>query len=220
VSIIIEMDLKIQKKFETEKVKPCILVDGHKYREFNVLKKCCSIRYRCTNKNCSASLLVNKDVTIVISMLNDHNHNVIAENIVGRQIINSRIKRKCENDLLTRPNKIIGAELQNAENDIEFVHSNVRLWRKRMYDFHRKSMPKIPKSVEESKVEVFDRRENTVSNTGELSCHMETISSPVMFTCATNLKILSRSSHIFADGTFWYIVYRYMVYIIIWYYII
>jgi len=31
------MDLKIQKKFETEKGKPCILVDGHKYREFNVL---------------------------------------------------------------------------------------------------------------------------------------------------------------------------------------
>ena len=52
-----------------------------------LLKKCGSIQYRCTNKNCSASLLVNKDVKIVISMLNDHNHNVIAENIVGRQII-------------------------------------------------------------------------------------------------------------------------------------
>jgi len=86
-----------------------------------------STRYRCTNKNCAASLLVNKDVTIVISMLNNHNHNVIAENIVGRQIINSRIKRKCEDDLLTRLNKIIRAELENAENDIELVHSDVRL---------------------------------------------------------------------------------------------
>uniref|UniRef100_A0A2S2NE88 MULE transposase domain-containing protein n=1 Tax=Schizaphis graminum TaxID=13262 RepID=A0A2S2NE88_SCHGA len=63
-------------------------------------------------------------------------------------------------------------------------------------------MPKIPKSVEESKVQIFDRRETIISNTGELFCHMETISSPVMFTCATNLEILSRSSHIFADGTF------------------
>jgi len=62
-------------------------------------------------------------------MLNDYNHNVIADNIVGRQIINSRIKRKCENDLITRPNKIIRAELQNAENDIELVHSDLRLWR-------------------------------------------------------------------------------------------
>ena len=71
-----------------------------------------------------------------------------------------------------------------------------------MYDFRRKSMPKIPKSFEESKVQIFDRRENILSNTGELFCHMETMSSPVMFTCATNLEILSQCSHIFADGTF------------------
>ncbi|KAL4098691.1 hypothetical protein QTP88_023241 [Uroleucon formosanum] len=122
-------------------------------------------------------------------MLNDHNHNVIAENIVGRQIINSFIKNKCENDLLTRPNKIIRAELQN-ENDIELVPSDVRLLRKSMYDFRRKSIPKIPKSVEESKVQIFDRRENIISNTGEFFCHMETISSPVFLTCATNLEIL------------------------------
>ncbi|KAF0759004.1 MULE domain-containing protein [Aphis craccivora] len=82
-------------------------------------------------------------------MLNDHNHNVITENIVGRQIINSFIKRKCEDDLLIRPNKIIRAELQNAKNGIELVHSDVRLWRKSMYDFRRKSMSKIPKTVEE-----------------------------------------------------------------------
>jgi len=65
-------------------------------------------------------------------------------------------------------------------------------------------MPKIPKSahVEESKFQIFDRRENIISNTDELICHMETISSPVMFTCATNLEILSQSSHIFTDGTF------------------
>jgi len=31
---------------------------------------------------------------------------------------------------------------------------------------------------------------------------METILSQVMFTCATNLEILSRSFHIFADGNF------------------
>jgi len=35
-----------------------------------------------------------------------------------------------------------------------------------MYDFRRKSMPKIPKSFEESKVQIFDGRENIISNTG------------------------------------------------------
>jgi len=60
-----------------------------------------------TNKNCSANMFVNNDVTIlisylfmhsvlsVLSMLNDQYHNLITYNIVGRQIIiNSRIKRK------------------------------------------------------------------------------------------------------------------------------
>jgi hypothetical protein len=94
-------------------------------------------------------------------MFNDHNHNVIADNIVGRQIINSCIKKKCENDLVTKPNKIIRVVLQNEESDIELVLSDLRLWRKSMYNFCRKSMPKIPKSFEESKVQIFNERENT-----------------------------------------------------------
>ncbi|KAF0720955.1 FLYWCH-type domain-containing protein [Aphis craccivora] len=60
-------------------------------------------RYRCTNKYCQSSIYVDNNVTKVLSMLNEHNH----ENIVNRQIINSRIKRKCENNLFTKPNKII-----------------------------------------------------------------------------------------------------------------
>jgi hypothetical protein len=108
-------------------------------------------------------VLVNNYVTLVISLLDEHNHYVIADYIVGRQIINSRIKKKCENDLVTKSNKIIRVVLQNEENYIELVHSDLRLWRKSMYDFRRKSMPKIPKSFEESKVQIFDGRENLIS---------------------------------------------------------
>lgn len=43
-----------------------------------------------------------------------------------------------------------------------------------------------------------------ITNTGELFCHMEETSSPVIFTCKTNLELISQSSHIFADGTFSY----------------
>lgn len=73
------MEKQIQKKFETEKGKPCLLVDGYKFSESKVLKKCGNIRYRCTNKNCTASLLVDKDVTKVLSMLNEHRHDEIPE---------------------------------------------------------------------------------------------------------------------------------------------
>jgi len=40
-----KMEKQIQKKFETEKGKLCILVEDYKYSEFNVLKKCGNIRY-------------------------------------------------------------------------------------------------------------------------------------------------------------------------------
>ncbi|XP_022160431.1 uncharacterized protein LOC111026623 [Myzus persicae] len=198
------MEKQIQKKFETEKGKPCILVEDYKYSEFKVLKKCGNIRYNCTNKNCSASLLVDKDVTKVLSMLNEHTHDVIPKNIISRQIVSSRLKRKCENDFLTRLNKIIRQELRNTENDIQPVYSDIKLWRKSMYDKRRKNMQKIPKSLEEAITQLFDGRENITTNTGELFCHMEETSSPVIFTCKTNLELLSQSSHIFADGTFSY----------------
>jgi len=133
-------------------------------------------------------------------MLNEHKHDEIPENIINRQVVSSRLKRKCENDLLTRPNKIIRQELRNTEKDIQPVYSDVKLWRKCMYDKRRKNMPKIPKSLDESITQLFDPRENITTNTGELFCHMEETSSPVIFTCKTNLKLLSQSSHIFADG--------------------
>ncbi|KAL4113561.1 hypothetical protein QTP88_017168 [Uroleucon formosanum] len=129
------MEKQIQKKFETEKGKPCILVEDYKYSEFKVLKK---------------------------------------------------------------------QELRNTENDIQPVYSDIKLWRKSMYDKRRKNMQKIPKSLEEAITQLFDGRENITTNTGELFCHMEETSSPVIFTCKTNLELLSQSSHIFADGTFSY----------------
>ncbi|KAF0685400.1 FLYWCH-type domain-containing protein [Aphis craccivora] len=131
------MDLCTSKKLETEKGKPSILVNGHKYREYKILKSVDSIRYRCTNKNCQSSTYVDNNVTKDLSMLNEHNHENISENIVSRQIINSRIKRECENNLFTRPNKIIRQELLSTENDLQTVHSYIKLWRKSMYDFRK-----------------------------------------------------------------------------------
>ncbi|KAL4100841.1 hypothetical protein QTP88_020870 [Uroleucon formosanum] len=95
-------------------------------------------------------------------------------------------------------------ELRNTENDIQPVYSDIKLWRKSMYDKRRKNMQKIPKSLEEAITQLFDGRENITTNTGELFCHMEETSSPVIFTCKTNLELLSQSSHIFADRTISY----------------
>jgi len=106
-------------------------------------------------------------------MLNEHTHDVIPENIVGRQIVSSRLKRKCENDLLTRPNKIIRQKIRNTEKDIQPAYSDMKLWIKCMYDKRRKNMQTILKSLEEALTQLFDSRENITTNTGKLFCHME-----------------------------------------------
>jgi len=138
------MDLSILKKFETEKGKLCILLNNdHKYREYKILKNLGSIRYRCTNKSCQSSIYVDNDVTKVLNVLNEHKHNIIPKNIVSRQIVNSQIKRKCENDLFTRQNIIIRQELCSNENDLHTVHSDIKLWRKSMYDFRKKIYQKF-----------------------------------------------------------------------------
>jgi len=151
-----------------------------------LLKNLRSIRYRCTNKNCQSSIYVDNDVTEVLSVLNEHNHNIIIpKNIVSRQIVNSRIKRKCENDLFRRPNKIIRQELRSTENDLHSVHSDIKLWWKSMYDFRKKKLPTIPKSLEESKFQLFNLRDILKTNTQEHFCYMEEISNIVVFTCPT-----------------------------------
>ncbi|KAL4143635.1 hypothetical protein QTP88_005947 [Uroleucon formosanum] len=158
------METQMQKKFETEKGEPCLLVDGYKFSESKVLKKCGNIRYRCTNKNFSASLLVDKDAICEFSF-----------------------KKKHENNLLTRPNNLIRQELRNTEKDIQPIYSDIKLWRKCMYDKRRKNILKVAKSLDESITQLFDSRENITTNSGELFCHMEEISSEVVFTCQTNL---------------------------------
>jgi hypothetical protein len=128
ITIVSKLDLSISKKFETEKGKPCILVNGHKYRDYEILKNIGSIRYRCTNKNCQSSIYVDNNVTKVLSMLNEHNHDIISENIVSRQIVNNRIKIKCKKDLFTKPNnKIIRQKLRSTENDFHTIHSEIIL---------------------------------------------------------------------------------------------
>lgn len=73
-----------------------------------------------------------------------------------------------------------------------------------MHVFRKNKLPAIPKSLVESKLQLFNLRYILKINTVEYFCHMKEISSIVIFTRPTNLDILSYATHIFADGTFLY----------------
>ncbi|KAL4113693.1 hypothetical protein QTP88_017272 [Uroleucon formosanum] len=81
-----------------------------------------------------------------------------------------------------RSNKIIRQELRSTENDLRTVHSDIKLWRKSMHDFRKKKLPTIPKSLEESKFQLFNSCDTLKTNTQEHFCYMEEISNIVVFT--------------------------------------
>jgi hypothetical protein len=67
--------------------------------------------YKCQNENLSYFL------NACISQYVYSYHNIISENIISRQIVNSRIKIKYENDLIIKPKiKIIQQDLYSSEN--------------------------------------------------------------------------------------------------------
>lgn len=55
---------------------------------------------------------------------------------------------------------MIRQEFQITEKDIQPVHSDLKLWKKCMYDKRRNSMQIIPKSSEESIIQLFDGRKH------------------------------------------------------------
>lgn len=52
--------------------------------------------------------------------------------------MSSRIKRKSENGLFTRPNKLIRQELRTIKNNIKPVYSDLKLRRKYIDNKHKK----------------------------------------------------------------------------------
>lgn len=61
------------------------------------------------------------------------------------------------------------------------VNSDIKWWWKIIHDYHRKSIPPIPKSLEELKFQIFHRRETIVTNNGEIFCYMDELSIPVTY---------------------------------------
>ncbi|XP_022177387.1 uncharacterized protein LOC111038560 [Myzus persicae] len=115
----------------------------------------------------------------------------------------SLLKRKATTDLNVKPNKLIRQELRNCPKSESLSHSDVRLFRKSMYEARRKIFPKIPKSLFEAKAMIFQNKKDFVSN-NEPFCFMDSESSVPIFTNATNMSLLNSSKHVFADGTFSY----------------
>jgi hypothetical protein len=133
----------------------------------------------------------------------DHSH-MIDVRKTARHVVSVAVKRKAVDDICTRPNKMIDAELKTDSHylhlltttDIEYIRHNA-------YTARKEVRPKQPKSIDEACVQLTTYQATTAKNENFLY-HVDTDKKIVIFTCNTNVQVLRNSEVIYLDGTFQY----------------
>lgn len=155
ISCSMDDDLRVCNVFETRRGKRCINVDNFKFREIRTLKSG-DTRYRCTNKKCSASVLVNESNEILRKANAAHDRRCEYDHrTIVREVVRSSLKRSAENDLYAKPNKLISRELQNTENsDLNLLRrDDMKSLRRSVYGTRKKHLfpNTTPKSRKDAK---------------------------------------------------------------------
>jgi hypothetical protein len=197
------MDIQISNVFETRRGKRYFNIENYKYNEFRVLKSG-DLLFRCTNRKCTSRVTVNESITRVINTSNEHNHEAHTDQVISREIIRSSLKRKANDDWHILPSKLIRRDLQNMEDiSLNVTHTDMKLFRRSIYDIRRKHFPNLPTSTEIA-IEQLNEMQNKIQYKGEQFCFMNDDKNIIIFTCKINLEAISNTEHVFGDGTFTY----------------
>lgn len=134
------------KLVNSEKNKNLIILDGYKFRYHKSLKNNFK-RWACTVKTCKCFLKLNGENVIVEKSV-EHNHQELNENIMNRQILSNKLKKKACDDLLSRPSTLLHLEL--SKGDIEtLTRTDVSLIRRNIEYSRLKLYPTLPTSLKE-----------------------------------------------------------------------
>lgn len=195
------MDIKI---ITSNRGSSLLVVQNYKFSFHKKIKSTGESLWKCVNRVCKCTVHTLGELcsTLVITRSSGehcHQANLVALN---RQIINSSCKRKAIDDLSEKPAKIIRRTLKEnlpptvTNIDVEYI-------RKNMYNARRKFFPPTPTSI--SEVHRILSELDVKTDKGEsflfVNNDRENI---VIFSCATNMRILSSVTRIYLDGTFNY----------------
>lgn len=190
-------------QIETKKGKRCLIIDNYKFSEVNRLKDG-SIRFRCTNRKCNANVYVNELLNEVLTVTNfPHSHLEMATDYVKLETIRTAVKRKAEDDLHAKPNKVILKTIEESGLAGDIEHEDIKLLRKSMYAVRRHHYPTLPRDIDETFNQLYTEQSHIVYK-GEQFCFVNIEKRIILFTCKDNLRQLCVSKIAFADGTFSY----------------
>ena len=158
--------------------------------------------WRCIQTKCSAKVFtIGSDLTVSRSDL-FHNHQP-NEKKLNRKIVSNSCKRKAVDDISEKPSKIIRRTLANnlpatiTTTDISYI-------RKNMYNCRRKLMPSgLPSNIQE--VQEVVQTSTPQTSKGECFLFINCLKSNIiLFSCETNIRVLTEMDIVYMDGTFSY----------------
>jgi 5-bromo-4-chloroindolyl phosphate hydrolysis protein len=128
-----------------------LIFEKYKFKKYRVLNTSEETVWRCTNKNCIAtvytlnSVFSRKEAT--------HNHN-LEEELLVRQKVSNSLKRQAQEDISAKPAKLIRKELNNQRDALETISiTDFRYIRNNINRARLQLVPKLPRSAEE--VQIF-----------------------------------------------------------------
>jgi hypothetical protein len=184
-------------KYTTNKGKDGIIVDGYKYRLDKAFKN--TNLWRCAQTRCGERCMTDLTDLMVLDGRTDHNHEIEVDRKAQRSKLRQACKRKAVDDITERPQKLIIAECGKTENDT-LVPEDISTIRQAVYRVRRRTQQKLPKSREETHVNLKDYEFNSTS--GERMMHVnDPETGIIMFTTEGNNEYICQPDvKIFGDG--------------------
>jgi hypothetical protein len=183
----------------TNHEKPCKIYENNKFSKSYEGKH--NTSWRCTKRGCNATIYTIDGTLDARDVV--HNHPDTVTN-VDSCVLRLGCKRKAMDNMDTRPGKVartVLAEIQDTDN---LRTNDIQNCKKAIYRARRKRLPALPKTLEEC-VESIKKYPASTSRREDFLMFSEMVSPSegiVIFSCASNLRLLCETDVILGDGTF------------------
>lgn len=164
------------RKIYSQRGRVLLLKDRFKYSKYGGLQSG-ETGWKCVEKSCRAKLYTKGDDCKLSRETGEHLHSPLDENVIMRQAISNRLKRKSTECLSAKPSKLVDLELKTNENALtKLTLNDIKLIKDNMYHARAKKKQSLPPKnrKREQLVKIDDlsvnlAREQTLSENDNLS---------------------------------------------------
>jgi hypothetical protein len=183
----------------SEKNKKLYLIYDHKFH-FNKYLNNNIQRWACIKRMCKSFFKLNENSEIIFNVLN-HDHEKNDVNILTRQKVSNKLKRKTLEDPFEKPCKILHRELREGNISSLTTTDMIRI-RKNIHYARSRMIPKLPTNLDELHLALTNL--GKIKTNGDVLFLLINNSEKyiIAFLTQTNMKYFTKCAILYVDGTF------------------